>query len=79
MYNPITDNCWYRNGNKDGGDIMKTNCYFNPSYHNGLNHNYTIDTRSVEGRSMPNEICGNRCEPGKEWWSGCGEKAHCKN
>ena len=76
MYNPSTDNCWYRNGNEDGGDIMKTNCYFNHGYHNGLNGHYTIDARSVEG-SMPNKICGNRCEPGKEWWSGCGEKAHC--
>ena len=76
MYNPSTDNCWYRNGNEDGGDIMKTNCYFNHGYHNGLNGNDTINTRSVEG-SMPNKICGNRCKPVKEWWSGCGEKAHC--
>ena len=79
MYNPSTDNCWYLDGSKEGLDIMTTNCYFNYGYHpnpNGLNSDFEIDARSVDG-SMPNKICGNRCESGKEWWSGCGEKANC--
>lgn len=79
MYNPSTDNCWYLDGSKEGLDIMTTNCYFNYGYHpnpNGLSSDYEIDARSVDG-SMPNKICGNRCESGKEWWSGCGKKANC--